>query len=178
MTERDFESRLDNGLKQMVPDASVDSLNASEPDVAELIRVAQHLQILAPTPEPQLADGRRRFLNQATRRLEQKSGFTNWLCRAAHRPAWAFVTVLAVIVFAASAMMVFSQSNPSQEITSTQTKAATFTATPTKISLAPNGVNANEPRLSMGSHQLVHVPEPQPVPVPVISAIKLTAFND
>jgi hypothetical protein len=177
MTEHDFESRLDDVL-QAALDAPVDNLNASEPDNAELIRVAQHLEILAPTPEPRLADGRRRFLNEAARRLEQRGRFTNWFGRAVHRPAWVFAMVLVVIVFAASAMMVFSQSNPALQITSTQTMAATFTATPTKISLAPNSVIANESHLSMNSRQIVHMPEPQPVPVPVIPAIKLTAFND
>lgn len=56
--------------------------------------------------------------------------------------------------------------------------APTITATPTQTSLAPNGVIANELHLSMGSRQLVHMPEPQPVPAPVISTIKLTVFND
>jgi hypothetical protein len=177
MTEHDFESRLDDVL-QTALDAPVDNLNASEPDVAELVQVAQHLQILAPAPAPQLANSRRRFLNEAARRLEQRGGFSNWLGRAVHRPAWAFAMVLVVIVFAASAMMVFSQSAPALQITSTQTMAATFTATPTKISLAPYSMIANESHLSMNSRQLVHMPEPQPVPVPVIPAIKLTAFND
>ncbi len=177
MTERDFESRLDDALNPLALDAPVDNLNASEPDMAELVRVAHHLQMLAPTPEPQLADGRRRFLHQAARRLEHSSGFTNWLGRAAHRPARAFAVVVVVIVFAASAMLVFSQSNPALQITSTQTLAPTFTATPTKVSLAPTGAIAKAPHLSIDSRHL-RVPAPQPVPVPVIPAIKLAAFND
>ena len=177
MTERDLESRLDDALKQMALDSPLEDLNGSEPDTAELVRVAQRLQILAPVPVPQLADGRRRFLNEAARRFEPRAGFLSWFGRVAHRPALAFAMALVLIIFAASAMMVFSQSNPALQITSTQTLAPTFTATPTKISLAPDGASIVEPQSATDSRHL-HLPEPQPVPAPVISTIKLTSFND
>ena len=40
-------------------------------DAPDLILVAQHLQILAPTPKPRLEDGRRRFLAEAARLTRQ-----------------------------------------------------------------------------------------------------------
>ena len=177
MTERDFESRLDDALKQITFDAPFENLNGSELDTAELVQVAQRLQILAPAPAPRLTDGRRRFLNQAARSLDQSKSISDWVRRVAHRPALAVAIVLVLIVFAASAMMVFSQSSPALQITSTQTSAPTFTATPTKISLAPDDARAGEPQSATDSHHL-RIPEPQPVPAPVISAIKLTSFND
>ncbi len=177
MTERDFESRLDIALKQMAIDTPVENPSGSEPETAELIRVAQHLQILAPAPTPQLADGRRRFLNEAARQLDQSGNISNWFGRVAHRPALAFAMILVLLVFAASAMMVFSQTNPALPMTWTQTAEPTLTATPTKTSLSPDGTSAVDQYPSISSRD-PHLPSPQPVPAPVISVIKPTSFND
>ena len=177
MTERDFESRLDSALKRMTVDAPVEHSSGSEPETAELIRVAQRLQVLAPAPTPRLADGRRRFLNEAARQLDQSGNTSNWFGRVTHRPALALAMILVLLVFAASAMMVFSQSNPALPMTWTQTAEPTFTATPTKTSLSPDGTRAVDPYPSTSSRD-PHLPSPQPVPAPVISAIKLTSFND
>jgi hypothetical protein len=176
MSERDFESKLDDALRRLMLDVPVDDLTASEPDAADLIRVARRLQVLAPTPAPQLADGRRRFLSLAARRLDRGGSIVDWFRRTAPRPALAFAVALVALLVAASAM-IFSQSNPALQMTLTQTVAPTFTATPTRISFSPDGARSVDLRLSIDSHDLP-LPNPQPVPAPVISAIKLTAFHD
>lgn len=161
MKTSDIETRLDDALTRLAGGASNVDAAGNDADVQELVHVAQRLQALAPAPEPRLADSRRRFLAQAARLADRRSGAHQWLERAVARRALAFAVILFVLLAgSAAAMAMWSamtgrQATPNFQVTLTQTVAPTYSATPVRDSQAPVvPLDAKRPQM----------PEPCPTP--------------
>ncbi len=154
---RDLETRLDDAL---APGALADA-----PEVASLVAVARELQILAPTPQPRLADGRRRFLNEAARLVQPPRVFE----RALARPARAFGLAAALVLIVIGALLIaetsFFAGNVPAVSSLTLTISPTHLTTPTGTTAAPMNLAPFAPT------QVTHLslPQPKPVPTPLAS---------
>ncbi len=163
----DIETRLDDTLTRLAGGASAVDAAGNDADVQELVRVAQRLQSLAPTPEPRLANSRRRFLAQAAR----QRAASRWT-RLLPRRVWAFALTVLVLVAASAVMLVAwsavnRQNAPVFQVTLTQTVSPTYAATPAGGSQAPAApVRANRPQF------------PEPCPTPGTLAMLGTTFDD
>ncbi len=162
MNDRDFETKLDDALTQFAQGASVDTEMKRAPDVADLISLVEHLQILAPVPDVRLTEGRRKFLNEAARLVEP---------RVAPRrvPAFAFATLIVLLMAGILiAAVVFGQSGssdtPSMQATLEPTQSPTYSETP-RTMIAPNRAIPNVGTVPVHTSQ-IHVPHPVPTPEP------------
>jgi hypothetical protein len=149
---RSFETRLD--------DALADAALADAPEVTKLVAVARELQVLAPTPQPRLAEGRHRFLNEAARLVQPPHIFERMMVRPARTFGFAAVLVLLVLgvwLIAESSMFVGHVPGVS---------SSTLTMSPTDIT-TPTGTTAARMNLVPLAPTLVtHLCSPQPKPVP------------
>jgi hypothetical protein len=131
MKTSNIETRLDNALARVAGDAVDVNVASNDAEVQELIHVAQHLQLLAPVPEPQLADSQRRFLGEAMRHHTPVRG-----TRLLPHRARAFAFTLLVLVVASAVMLLAlsavanRQNAPIFQVTSTLTVSPTYAATP------------------------------------------------
>ncbi|MBI4674552.1 MAG: hypothetical protein HY741_23145 [Chloroflexi bacterium] len=149
MMTRDFNTQLDEALELVRQGASTETVVRAFPDAAELIGVAQRLQILAPTPALSLADGRRRFLNEAARldarRVSTVNLFGRWLSRSAFA---ALAIALLVLVVGATITLaaggVFPILAPAPTATITPTAVPTSSPTP-QATLTPEPSITPEP---------------------------------
>jgi hypothetical protein len=160
---RDFETRLDNALTQLADGALPDAALADAPEVANLVAIAREFQVLAPIPQPRLAEGRRRFLNEVARLIQPP----RFLGRVLSPPIQIFgiAAVLVLIVF--GVLMIaetnfFAGSVPGAS-SSTLTMSPTHLTTPTRTTAAPMNLAPFAPTLA--TH--LNLPQPKPVPTPM-----------
>ncbi len=159
MATRDFETRLDDTLTKFVQDKSRDTAISQVPDAADLISLADHLQILTPAPEPRLAEGRRKFLNEAARLQDSRA-----VQRRVLSLAFASVIVLIVgslLVIIATTGLGF-QANPTLQATLMPTQAPALSATPKSA----RSQNYAAPENANNALSAVQPHAPTPVPTP------------
>lgn len=162
MTTSDFESRLDDALNQLVGGTVT---NDPGSDVSELISVARGLQIIAPTPEPNLANGRRRLLTAAAHVDESPARL--WHSRF----SFALVGVLAIVVLSVLTMTVMAGGSLFAQ-TVTPTMSPTYTTTPTRISFVPS-VDAVPNSIQLNDTQ----PSPAPIPTPLCASVRVISHS-
>jgi len=161
---RDFETRLDNALTQLAQGESPDAVLADAPEAANLIAVARELQILALAPQPRLAEGRRRFLNEAARLIQPP----RFLGRALPRPIQTF-GIAAVFVLLMFGVLLIAETNffasgvPGAS-SSTLTMSPTHLTTPTRTTAVPMNLAPFAPTLVT---HFANLPQPKPVPTPM-----------
>ncbi len=162
-----LETRLDEALNRLAGGTSIVNAATNDVDVQELVTVAMRLQSLAPVPEPRLANGRRRFLAEASRHYD-----TNRWMGLLPRRAWTFaLTLLALVVvsavfLAAWSMIADRQNAPVFQATLTQTASPTYLPTPAgDVPLSPLA-GAKRPQL------------PEPCPTPGTLAMLTTLFDE
>ncbi|MCI0475930.1 MAG: hypothetical protein L0Y55_06755 [Anaerolineales bacterium] len=160
---RDFETRLDDALTQLANGVSVDL--ADVPESANLIAVARELQILAPAPQPRLAEGRCRFLNAAARLVQPPRLFDRVLAYPARAFGFAAVLVLIVVGALLIAEMSFFASNVPAASSLTLTMSPTHLTTPTRTTAAPLNLVPSAPTLAAQ----LDSPQPKPVPTPMVA---------
>jgi hypothetical protein len=162
---RDFETRLDDALAQLASGALPDAAFADAPEAASLIAVARELQILAPTPQPRLAEGRRRFLSQAAQFVQPPRVSE----RVAARPARAFGIAAVLVLIVIGAWVIaetnFFVGNVPAVSSLTMTLSPTHQTTPTRTTAAQMNLMPFAPTLVIHSNS----PLPQPVPTPLAS---------
>jgi hypothetical protein len=161
---RDFETQLDDALAQPAPSASPDATLADASEVASLVAVARALQILAPAPQPRLADGRRRFLNETARLVQSPRIFERAMRRPARTLGIAAVLVLLMFgVLLIAETSFFAGSVPGAS-SSTLTMSPTYLTTPTRTTAVPMNLAPFAPTLVT---HLADLPQPKPVPTPM-----------
>ncbi|MEW5717407.1 MAG: hypothetical protein AB1817_02150 [Chloroflexota bacterium] len=160
---RDFETQLDDALTRFASGASPDTASADAPEVANLVAVARALQILAPTPQPRLANGRHRFLNEAARVVQSPRIFERVLARPARTFGLAAALVLLVIGALLIAETSFFAGNVPAVSSLTLTMSPTHLTTPTRTTAAPMNLAPFAPTLA--TH--LNLPQPKPVPTPL-----------
>lgn len=154
MATRDFETELDDALTQLAHGTPIDALKRDVPEAANLLSVAQRLQLLEPTPEPRLAAGRARLMRQAAERARPRESF-GWF----RRPVFALVAIVLVVL---AVSMMFVGAVPGF---ATPVMTPTYTATPTNAaSPSPNQHTLTVPVFAHSAP--THVPMPAPAPVP------------
>ncbi len=161
MATCDFETRLDDTLTQFVQDKSRDTAISQAPDAADLISLADHLQILTPAPEPRLAEGRRKFLNEAARLQDSRA-----VQRRVLSLAFASVIVLIVgslLVIIATTGLGF-QANPTLQATLMPTQAPALSATPKSARSQNYAAPDNANNVLSAVQPYVPVPVPAPTP--------------
>jgi hypothetical protein len=162
---RDFETRLDNALTQLANGASPDAVLADAPEAANLIAVARELQILAPTPPPRLAQGRRRFLNEVAYLIQPPRSFQRVIARPVQTFGFAAALVLLVLgVLMIAETSLFVGHIPAVS-SSTLTISPTHLTTPTRTTAVPMNLAPFAPTLA--TH--LNSPQPKPVPTPMAS---------
>jgi hypothetical protein len=158
---RDLETRLDDALARLASGNSPDAALADASDVADLIVVARELQILAPTPQPRLAEGRRKFLNEAARLAQPARRFGRGIPRSA--PAFVFAAMFVLMVF--GALMVTKvipvAGTETIPLSSSLTMSPTYLPTPLKTATASVNVVSSAPTFVV---HLTELPQPRPVP--------------
>ena len=158
---RNFETRLDDALTQLATGATLDAELADVPEVANLIIVARELQILAPAPQPRLAEGRRKFLNEAARMVQPPRVFE----RAMTPPARVFGFAVVLMLLVVGVWLVMETStfvgNVPGASSSTLTMSPTHFTTPTGTTATPMNLAPFAPTL------VTHLNPPQPKPVPI-----------
>jgi hypothetical protein len=165
---RDSETSLDNVLTQLVngalPDAAFAQV-ADAPQVAQLVALVRELQMLAPTPQPRLAAGRRRFLNEAARRTQPSCVFG----RAGARPLRVFGFAVALVALVFGVLMLAETSPLGERIpvasSSTLTTSPTHMITPTGTTAVPGSLAPIAPTLVT---RWANLPHPKPVPTPMV----------
>ena len=161
---RDFETLLDNALIQLANSVLPDAALADAPEVANLVAVARELQILAPAPQPRLAEGRRRFLNQAARLDLPRRVFE----RVVARPIRAFGFAAALVLIVIGALLIaetsFFAGNVPAVSSLTLTMSPTHLTTPTRTTAAPMNFAPFAP--TQATH--LNLPQPKPVPTPIV----------
>jgi hypothetical protein len=162
---RDFETRLDDALAQLASGALPDAAFADAPEAASLIAVARELQILAPTPQPCLAGGRRRFLNEAARRVQSPRILERVIARPARAVGFAAVLVLIVIGALLIAETSFFASTVPAVSSLTLTTSPTHLTTPTRTTAALMNLVPFTPTQATP----LSLPQPKPVPTPLVS---------
>ncbi|MBM3127257.1 MAG: hypothetical protein FJ009_01315 [Chloroflexi bacterium] len=155
----DFETRLDDALA-----GSASSDLAAAPEVANLIAVARELHILAPTPQPRLADGRRRFLNEAARAIQPPHIFQRVIARPVRTFGFAAMLVLIVVGALLIAQTSFFPGAIPGSSSLTLTMSPTHLTTPTRTTAAPLNLVPFAPTLVT---HLTNLPQPKPVPTPI-----------
>jgi hypothetical protein len=161
---RDIETRLDDAWSQVTRNASSDVVSAEAPEVMNLIAVARELQLLAPTPQVRLAEGRRKFLDQAARAIEARRPFE----RAMRHPARAF-GLAGVVVLLVLGVLMIAQMSPfvvqvPETNSSTLTMSPTYMTSPTRTIAVPINLAPSAPTLAA---RLNDSPQPKPVPTPL-----------
>lgn len=155
---RDFETRLDDALAQLTNGASVDLTDV--PESANLVALARELQILAPTPPPRLAEGRRRFLNQAAHLVQPPRLFERAMARPIRTFGFAAVLVLVIVGALLIPETNFFAGNVPAVSSLTLTTSPTHLTTPTRTTAAPMNLAPFAPT------RVTHLDSPQPKPVP------------
>ncbi len=163
MATRDFDTKLDDALTQLVRGGALDTAVSQLPDASDLISLTSHLQILAPVPEPRLEGGRMKFLNEAASMAGK---------HAASRRALSFAIATVIVLIAASVLVVAAISDvasksfvdPTLQATLFPTQSPTVSATPIS-SFTPNHMGLGENNDPHNGVQKV-VPFPNPTPVP------------
>jgi len=161
---RDFETRLDDALTQLAQGASPGTRLADAPEAANLIAVVRELQMLAPAPQPRLADGRRRFLNEAARLAQSPRAFERVMARPARTLGFAAILVLLVFGVLLVAETSFFAGNVPAASSSTLTMSPTHLTTPTRTTAVPLNLAPFAPTLVT---HLTNSPQPKPVPTPI-----------
>jgi hypothetical protein len=161
---RDFETRLDNALAQLDQGASPDAVLADVPEAANLITVARELQMLAPAPQPRLAEGRRRFLNEVARLIQPPHFWGRVLSCPIQIFGIAAVLVLLMFGVLLIAETNFFIGNVPGAGSSTLTMSPTYLTTPTRMTAVPMNLAPFAPTLEI---HLANLPQPKPVPTPM-----------
>ncbi len=160
MASPDFDTQLDDALTRLVQGAPIDALERDVPEAADLLAVAQRMQLLKPTPEPRLAPGRARFLREAAGL--DRPRVINWIGRPALALAAIVLLVLAVSVMFVGAMPGFA----------TPSLTPTYTATPTNASPSPVQRSYLAPVHAVSAPPHLPAAVPAPAPVSATRAIK------
>ncbi len=160
MASLDFETKLDEALRNVAEGKSDDALRQM-PEAADLIKVAQRIQLLKPAPEPHLAQGRERVLAEAAR-LHIPARTRTSLWRLLPRPALAFLT--AFILFAGGLVFVSMRvSMGDWSNTPSATVSPTLTGTPTNTAF---GRMNSIPMAPTRANQSTGMSRPEPAPTP------------
>ncbi len=154
MATVDFETKLDDALTRLAQGAPVETVKRDVPEAADLIAVAQRLQLLEPTPEPHLAAGRARLLQQAAEPERPRVSF-GWI----RRPVLALAALIIVLV---AASMMFVGATPGF---ATPSLTPTYTATPTNTMPSPSQHTFTAPVFAISAPP--GAPDPAPAPAPV-----------
>jgi hypothetical protein len=160
MASLDFETKLDEALRHLAegkPDDAVHSM----PEAADLIKVAQRIQLLKPAPEPRLAQGRERLLSEAAR-LRAPARARPSLLRLFPRPVLAFLTAFILL---ASGLVFVSMRESMRDWSNTPspTVSPTLTGTPTNTAF---GRIDSIPVVPTRSNQETGMSRPEPAPTP------------
>lgn len=160
MASLDFKTKLDEALRYLAEGKSDDALRKM-PEAADLIKVAQRLQLLKPAPEPSLAQGRERFMSEASR-LRAPARARPSLWRLLPRPVLAFLTAFILLasglVFVGMRVSMGDWSN-----TPSPTVSPTLTGTPTNAAF---GKMDSIPVAPTRSNQRAGMSRPEPAPTP------------
>lgn len=150
----DFEARLDSALNDITKGRSSEQVMRDLPEASDLLVAAARLRALDFAPPPNLAAGKARVMQRAA---QMGSPRVN---RSILRPRLRLA--LAVGAFAVFAVLVgnllFVQ------LPSSAARNPTFTATPTRVSLAPHISGPSTAVLPQFASS--NSPAPAPVPVP------------
>lgn len=160
----DFETRLDSALTQLANGASPHAVLTDAPESAHLIAVAHELRLLAPTPQPRLAEGRHRFLNEAARLIQPTRVFERVMSRPVRTFGFAAVLLLIVVGVLVIVETGLFVGNVPVSSSSTLTMSPTYIPTPTRTAAAPMNL---APFIPTFATNLTHLPQPQPVPTPL-----------
>lgn len=176
MMSRDFEEKLDEALSRLTTGEPLAEIAERVPDAADLLYVAQRIQILSPAPLPNLAAGRSKFLIEAARVNTSQPiphrTRRQMIPRRALALASIAVFVLIVggtIALAAGSILPGFSGTPVWWLSSTPTMRPTFTATPTQISLAPFDGDQFRPSLARENDPRAPLPVPNPAPQAAMS---------
>ncbi len=162
MASLDYESKLDEALRYLADGKSEDALRKM-PEAADLINVAQRLQLLKAAPEPRLGQGRERLLSEAAR-LRAAAAARPLLCRWLPRPVLAFL--IAFILLASGLVFVTMRVSMGNWLnTPNPTVSPTLTGTPTNAALRSiDSIPMAPTRANQWSGMSRPVPAPTPNP--------------
>jgi hypothetical protein len=160
MASLDYESKLDEALKYLAEGKSDDAIR-SMPEAADLIKVAERLQLLKSAPEPHLAQGRDRFMSEAAR-LRAPVGARPSLRRWLPRPVLAFLTVF-ILLASGMVFVTMRASMGNWSNTPNPTSSPTLTGTPTNAAF---GRTDGIPMVPTRANRSVGMSRPEPAPTP------------
>ncbi len=165
-----FETLLDDALNRSREALPTGAEGKEMPEIAGLVALARQVTVLAPAPPFHLAEGRRKFLDEAERVSTQRARRRWGRDLLEPRPAW-LVSMAVIVLFAGAAFTLIMMSgmldnhSPAVPIMATPAMSPTFTATPTRmVRMSPD--NMPLPAIQKSQGQLC-APEPKPAPEPV-----------
>lgn len=141
--------------------------------------LVQQIELLAPVPEPNLAAGRRRFVNAAQEMYASRAGSRGGRAFLPSRPrpllvAFAALVLLAAVTMSVAAMMNewMSPAAPRQIVT--PALSPTFTATPTRLvdAALPSTPRAGASRSTVDHPKLMVAPRQVPTPQGTVERVR------
>jgi hypothetical protein len=163
-------NQFDFALHELEHDLS-SKRGAGSQETEDLVPIARKLAVLMPAPEPRLANGRQKFLTEAARMVESKSG-----SRPGQRVGIAgrrlmFAAILSVLLLGGGTLAMAMNGvgwsgSPTAPSAATPAIIPTDTVTPTRIALfaAPN--SAGNGPVPGTNDMFTRMPAPSPAPVP------------
>jgi hypothetical protein len=171
MMSGDFEGKLDEALSRLTNGEPLAEIAERVPDAADLLHMAQRIQILSPAPLPNLAAGRSKFLIEAARVNARQPNLGRTRRQMIPRRALALASIAVFVLIVGGTIALAAGANlagfpgaPAWWLSSTPTMRPTYTATPTQIPLAP--IDANQFQSSLGQANWSRAPLPSPNPAP------------